>query len=100
MKRRSCSICDSCFTQKYNLNRHNFLVHESKKPQDCGSQKPKLDGQFELVHEGKKPQECSFCGTTFTSENCLNTHMASVHEGWSISQVEIFLKESLFSNYL
>ena len=75
-------------------------MHLRKKLQDSGSQKNKLDGEFELVHEGKKPQECSFCGTNFTSENCLNTHMASFHESWSISLVEIFLKESLFSNYL
>ena len=75
-------------------------MHEGKKPQEHNPQKYKLDEHFESVHEEKKPHECSFCGTQFTSESCFNNHMASIHEGWSISQVEIFLKESLFSNYL
>ena len=52
-----CSICDSTFSKKLDVNRH-----------------------IDSVHEGKRPYKCSFCNISFGIKQNLTRHITSVHE--------------------
>ena len=52
-----CSIFDSTFSKKLDVNRH-----------------------IDSVHEGKRPYKCSFCSVSFGIKQNLTRHITSVHE--------------------
>jgi len=57
-KKYACTLCESSFNRKHNLERH-----------------------VENVHEGTKPHTCLSCGGSFAQKSGLKTHIASVHDG-------------------
>ena len=54
----ACTLCETSFLRKANLDRH-----------------------VEGVHEGKKPYTCLLCGGSFHQKVALKSHIASVHDG-------------------
>ena len=59
-----CEICQSCYKQKSDLNKHIRTVHENEKPfkceicHSCFGRKSNLNRHKKNVHENEKPFKC------------------------------------------
>ena len=84
---KKCSICNTNFEQKRDLNKHVATAHVGKKPFICEmcnanfEQKVNLNKHVATVHEGKKPFKCDNCDANFSEKSKLKNNVTSVHEG-------------------
>ena len=73
-------------TSKINMNKHENVISEKKKPQDCPicdyrfKTKSGLKNHIDAIHEGKKPHKCSICDCSFVVKDKLIRHVNSVHQ--------------------
>ena len=79
-----CTTCNSSFSQKRILNRHEKSVHQEVKfgCQLCGKQycrKDALSGHINSIHKGLK-FKCDQCEKEFVQKSYLTTHITSVHK--------------------
>ena len=80
----NCLTCNSSFSSKQILRRHEDSIHKGIKfdCQDCGkqyTQKCDLTRHVNSVHKGIK-FKCNQCEKKFTYASVRNTHVKSVHE--------------------
>jgi KRAB domain-containing zinc finger protein len=100
-----CKICDYKSATKGNLKRHIESVHEGIKPFKCticdfkASQKRNLSKHIESkkchreryivsVHE-RKIYACSFCEKSFSRNDYLKKHIASIHPSKSVHSISL-----------
>uniref|UniRef100_A0A7S1TLB1 C2H2-type domain-containing protein n=1 Tax=Erythrolobus australicus TaxID=1077150 RepID=A0A7S1TLB1_9RHOD len=85
-KLHQCSLCDSSFSLKYNLNKHIKNVHEHQRPFKCPScpmtfqQKNHQVKHVATVHENIRPFKCDHCDASFGWVGVLRKHVALIHE--------------------
>ena len=78
-----CSECDKTFSENYLLEHHMSVIH--KKTQEeiyhfyQSEKKSPLENVVSLQEGKKLVYSCHICGKTFKT-NCVNTHVAAVHE--------------------
>ncbi|KAA8495469.1 Hypermethylated in cancer 1 protein [Porphyridium purpureum] len=85
--RFECSLCESRFTQKYNLTKHVRSVHDCVRRFACDlcasrfKQKDHLRKHMAGVHRmpNAKPVVCTVCPESFVGDHALQEHMKEVH---------------------
>lgn len=87
-KRFPCGICKSRFTRRYDLNKHQQIVHEKIRPfvcDVCGScfgQKHHLVRHKRALHMKAKDYACRMCPSRFSRDEHLHNHTRSIHGMW------------------
>lgn len=75
---QDCVVCNKTLKTKADLFEHYKLQHGFKKCSLCEeifNSNPEREEHYKMVHHS----ECFVCGSTFRSEDLLNSHVSSVH---------------------
>lgn len=83
----ACSKCSARFTERYNMNKHDRVVHNRERPFKCSiclasfQQKDHMTKHINCVHLKKRPFKCDVrgCGASFGWRGVLVKHKVSVH---------------------
>ena len=84
-----CHICESTFSIKYDLKRHNQEAHIKDKkfkcticPDSAFHQKKILYDHCMYHHVKIKPYVCAVCGAEYWQKPIMGAHIAESHENW------------------
>lgn len=87
-KRFPCNVCKSRFTRRYDLNKHQQIVHMKVRPfvcdvcHSCFGQKHHLIRHKRALHMKAKDFACRMCPSRFSRDEHLHNHTRSIHGMW------------------
>eukprot|EP00116_Pleurobrachia_bachei_P006075 sb/3466337/ len=107
-KRFTCDLCDSVFTQLYNLERHVEDIHNTPAHiryvcTGCGCQIKRKDNLIQHQRKGcvtVKRIPCPVCNKRFTTAGCMRRHIKTVHNKSDIVSCEQCGYETAYKHQL